>query len=70
MESLNICSGIVEAEQIVNDELVKRLQQERHAPKRFAVQRFALLMADRLLDDLNDELCVLRFEIKLRSFQI
>ena len=70
MKALDICPGIVEAEQIVYDEFVERLQQKRHTSQRCAVQRLALLMTDRFLDDLDHELCVLWPEVKLRSFQI
>ena len=70
MEALDICPGIVEAEQIVYDKLVEWLQKERHASQRCTVQRLALLMTDRLFDNLDHKLGILWSEVKLRSFQI
>ena len=70
MEALDICPGIVEAEQIVYDKLMERLQQKRHTSQRCAVQCLALLMTDRLFDDLDHELRVLWPEVEIRSFQI
>ena len=70
MEALDICSGSVEAEQIINYKFMERLQKERCSAQRCAVQRFTLLMAYSLFDDLDNELCVLRSKLKLRSFQI
>ena len=70
MDALYICTGVVEAEQIVNYEFMKRLQQERHTSQRCAVQSFTLLVTYCLFNDLDDELCVFWTELKLRSFQI
>ena len=70
MEALDICPGIVESEQIVNYEFMKRLKQKRHTSQRCAVQSFTLLVTYRLFDDLDNELRVLWSEVEIRSFQI
>ena len=60
----------VKAEQIVNHELVERLQEERSAAKRCSVYCFALLVTHRFFYDLNNEFCVFRSKVKRRIFQI
>ena len=70
MDALDICIGIVEAEQIVYNELMEWLKQERHTSKRCAVKCFALLVAYRFFNDLDYEFCILWSEVELRSFQI
>ena len=52
----NVGARQLEAQEIVNYELVKRLQQERSASQWFPVEPLALLMAYRFFNDLNTEL--------------
>ena len=70
MEALDICPGIIEAEQVVYDEFMKRLKQKRRSAQRCAVYGFSLLMAHGFLYDLYNELGILRFKFKLRIFQV
>ena len=56
MEADNICARQLEAQKVVDYELVKRLQQERRTAQRHSVQPFTLLVAYRFFDNLNTEL--------------
>ena len=70
MEALDVRPGSIEPEKVIDNKLVERLQKERCSAKRCAVQCFALLVTDRLFDDLDHELRVLWSEVEIRSFQI
>lgn len=70
MEPFYIGSGYIEAEQIVYDEFVERLQEERLTSQRSSVNRFTLLMTQCFFDDLYDKLRILRTEVKCRIFEV
>ena len=70
MESHCIRPSQLEPHQIVDDELMERLQQERCAPQRRPVQFLTLLVAKCLLNDPDTELRGFRVHLILWVFQV
>ena len=70
MEPESTSVGVDEANEVVDDELVEVRQQERLVSERCAVERFALLVGDSLLDDRDAELRSGVIDFVLRLFKI
>ena len=55
MESVDVGPTQLKAQQVVDDELVKRHEEKRHATQRSTIEHLSLLMAESILDHVDDK---------------
>ena len=70
VEADHLRACVIKSDQVIDDELLPGLQKERRAAQRLSGDRLALLVAERLLDDLDAELRAVVLQLVCRIVQV